>query len=125
MDTEGEENTIVFWYTLENTTDLDFRMSGGIDLMGKLRQQGSLITTSEGFQSIRLPVFIPAKRKLRCGVHVAYPYPERPKENAGLDERRAFRERLEAWINREMGNLDGFTLFEHEHRYQIDFPKGW
>ncbi len=125
--TEGEKNTVVFWYTLENRTDFDFSLTDKdrLHLMDKLQREGSLSMTGEGLEKFDLPVFIPAKQKLSYTIHFAYPYPERLKENATFDERRAFRKRLAAWINDELGNLNGFAVFDDEHRYQIDFPKGW
>jgi hypothetical protein len=127
VDTEGEKNTLVFWYTLANETEFDFRMTSehSVHLMSKLQRQGSLAPSSEGLEKFDLPVFIPARQKLQYGIHVVYPYAERSKENSTADEKRDYRKRLTSWINQELPNLNGFAIFDDDHRYQIDFPKGW
>ncbi|MGA2183826.1 MAG: hypothetical protein ABSH47_12415 [Bryobacteraceae bacterium] len=127
LDTEGEKNTVVFWYTLENRTDFDLRLAatGNLHMMGKLQQQGSLTPFDDRFGSFDLPIFVPAKQKVRYGIHLDIGYTEHSNGDATLDEKRAYRKRLAAWLNAKLENLNGFAMFDDEDRYQIDFPKGW
>jgi hypothetical protein len=127
VDTEGEKNAVAFRYTLENTTEFDFRLTrrDNLHLMAKLGEPASLMDDVAFFEVFDLPIYVPARQKVVYSIHFAYPYKEeRLKADATLDERRAFRKRLANWFTKEV-NLNGFVLFDDEHRYQIDFPKGW
>lgn len=72
VDTEGDKNTIVFYYTLENTTDFDYRLEDGahVAMAGTLEQQHSL---SEFDGSVNYPISVPAKKRVRFAVHTNYP----------------------------------------------------
>ena len=93
--------------------------------MAKLKRQGSLSHSADAFEKYDLPIYIPSKQKLRYGIHLAYPYEQPLKANPSRDERSAYQTKIKAWVNDNLTNLDGFVFFDEEHRYQIDFPKGW
>jgi hypothetical protein len=42
-----------------------------------------------------------------------------------LEEQGNFRKALAGYVSKEMGNVDGFVVFDETNRYQINFPKGW
>ena len=123
---EGEKNTILFYYTLENTTDFDFHIeSGDHTLMSAtLLKQKNLSPFGES-EKIDYPIFVPAKKRIRFPIHINYSYPLREKENANLEERRKYRRDLEQYLSDELTNLDGFDLLDEINRYEIVFPAGW
>jgi hypothetical protein len=124
--TEGEKHTIVFYYTLENTTDFDYRVEGGDQILmsATLMRQKNLSPFGEN-QKIDYPIFVPAKKRIRFPIHIGYACPLKEKENADLEERRKYRRELEKYVMDEMGNLDGFDLLDETNRYEIAFPPGW
>jgi hypothetical protein len=126
VDTEGDKNNIVFYYTLENTTDFDFRLEDGkhVGMNAVLERQRSLSAFTES-ESVDYPISVPAKKRIRFPVHFGYPYPEKGKPNADLQERRKYRAGLENYISTEMGNLDDFDLLDETNRYEIVLPGGW
>jgi hypothetical protein len=126
IDTEGEKNTVVFYYTLENTTAFDYRLENGdkVLMSATLAKQRHLSPFSEQ-EKIDYPVFVPAKKRVRFSIHVDYAYPVKEKSNPNVVERREFRSKLEKYATDEFGNLDGFDLLDESSRYEIVFPAGW
>jgi hypothetical protein len=116
------DDSLVFFYTLENGTDFDYRLpnAAGIAITARLKRERSLSRFLNAV-TVDYPVFIPAHQRVLLAVHLPdYVYPERlPPPGA---ERRA---KLAAYVAKEMPNLDGFVLFDEANRYQINFPKGW
>ena len=129
VDTEGEQNTLVFNYTLENTTPFDYRVleSSGLSIAARLKRENSLSMSAEReVLRIDYPIFIPPGQRLRFAVHLAYSYPGKsPPSDASRDARKEHREALKTYVNKEMRNLDGFVVFDESHRYQIELPRGW
>ena len=126
VDTEGENDQIVFRYTLQNNTDFDYSpLDTSLKLMGQLERQKSLSNSPEGFPKID-SVYIPARQRVRYSIHTIYPYDkEKLKADASTDERTAWRKKLGIFIKEDMGNLNGFVIFDDTDRYQINFKKGW
>jgi hypothetical protein len=127
LDTEGDKNNIIFNYTLQNNTEFDYQMpEGSVRLMAQLQRENSLSSADEGFTNLDKNVFIPAKQRFRYTVHMGYPYDkETLPSNASREQKTAWRQRLASYLNQEMGNLNGFVLFDESNRYQINLPKGW
>jgi hypothetical protein len=129
--TEGSENkTLVFFYTLQNNTNRDYKaeVQSHLATLVKLKKQESLsgLTDGKEYLSIDLPIFIPPKQRLRFGLHLKYSYkgPEyRP--DFTEEELEKYRQGLEAYISEKLKNLDGFVVYDEKNRYQIDLPKGW
>lgn len=126
LDTEGDHNNIVLYYTLENTTDFDYRVekNASITLSAKLLREKSLSVDSDP-DTIDLPIVVPAKKRVRCPIHLKYPYPEKMKANPAPGEGKQYRDAVEAYVNKQLNNLDGFDLLDDENRYEIIFPGGW
>jgi len=128
LDTEGQKSTIVLYYVLENTTNVDYRVDAkdNLRLMARLARQRSLSASDNVFERFDSPIFIPAKQRLRYAVHIDYAYPSGgTRRGASAEELQEYRKGLSEWVNREMSNLDGFVLFDEGNRYQTNFPKGW
>ena len=127
IDTGDENRSILFYYVLENTTDNDFRVESKdqVKLKAKLAQEKSL-GGPDDILKIPLPIFLPARGRVRVFIEVRVEYTGKPEPSgATRDERKQFRKKLEDWLNSEHGNLDGFVLFDNTNHYQINFPKGW
>ena len=128
IDVEGQDNNFVFYYTLENKTDIDYKISETSDvvIMGKLEKQKSLTGDSKDeYLKPDHPILIPAKQRIRFGIHLKYPFEKKMKKGSTKEERKKYPEELEKYISEELSNLDGFVLFDEINRYQIDFPCGW
>jgi len=127
VDTEGDKNTIVFYYTLENTTDFDYRVENGenISVNANLEKERSL-THFDEMESIDYPIIVPTKKRVRIGIHLGgYPCPVKPKENPNAEERKEHRTAVEKYVVDELTDLDGFDLLDEANRYEIFFPSGW
>jgi hypothetical protein len=127
-DTEGDNNDIVVYYTLENTTAFDYRVSDAtnVTMTAKLLSQNELSYISEESGKIDYPIFVPAKKRVRFRVHINYPYPVKQKSSdPNLEERRKYRTGLEKYMSEDFGNLDGFDFLDESSRYEIVFPAGW
>jgi hypothetical protein len=127
VTTEGKENTIVFFYILENMTDFDYRLDKEqkSTMTARLEKQNGLtpFLSSEG---IEYPIFVPARKRMRFLVHMeGYSYSTKEKDDATAEERKQYRASLEKYVGEKLDNLNGFDLLDEENRYEIVFPAGW
>jgi hypothetical protein len=128
VDTEGDKNTLVFYYTLQNNTDFDYSIDdvAKITLLVKLERQKSLSGgKNDSFLKGDFPLFLPAKQRLRFGIHLGYPYEKKGKDNPSREEQVQYRKEVASYVKNELSNVDGFVLFDEAKRYQVDFPPGW
>jgi hypothetical protein len=126
--TEGDSNNIEVSYTLENTTDFDYRVTDAtnVTMTAKLARQNELSSFNEDSGKIDYPIFIPAKKRVRFDIHINYQYPvKQTLPHPDLEERRKYRAGLEKYMSEELGNLDGFDFLDESSRYEIIFPAGW
>jgi hypothetical protein len=125
-DTEGDKNSLVFFYVLENTTDYDYRVKEGqnILLSAKLVSKNSLAPV-ETYAHIDYPILVPAKKRIRILIHFSYTCPLKAKDDANPEERDKHREAVGKFVAIEWANLDGFDLLDETNRYEIIFPAGW
>jgi hypothetical protein len=125
--TEGDKNTIVVFYTLENMTDFDYRIedSPEITMSAKLARQNSLSTFTDKLSKIDYPIVVPAKKRVVFRVHLPYQCPVREKPDANQNERNDYREGVAKYVTDEMTNLNGFELLDNTSRYDVMFPSGW
>ncbi|MDP9263858.1 MAG: hypothetical protein M3O85_06005 [Acidobacteriota bacterium] len=124
---EGDKNTIAFYYTLQNNTDLDYKVLDGtfVSIGGKLAKQNSLSILDQKFVKGDFPIFVPAHGRARFSISVAYEYPIREKADPSDDESYNYHTELSKFVVKQMGNLDGFVMFDEATRYQVIFPNGW
>lgn len=128
IGTEGSQNYLVFYYTLQNNTAFDYELSdlSNVILMADLKKQDSFAGQKNNkILQPNYPVMIPAKQRLRFAVHLRYPYDKSLNEDASADDRKKYRKELEAYVNKHISSLNGFVLFDENHGYQIELPKGW
>jgi hypothetical protein len=126
VNTEGDKNTIVFFYTVENMTDFDYRVEDdhNITMNAKLQSQNDLSPLGENGK-VDYPIYVPAKKRVQFQIHISYAYPEKAKPNANTEERRQYRADVEKYVGNELANLDGFDFLDEENRYEIIFPVPW
>jgi hypothetical protein len=110
---------LVFYYDLENTTDFDYRLESGpnLVLMSRLKSNGSL--SSEKPIKLSYPAFVPARSRARVALEIARPFAWPTRTDAASQGK--FRE----LVNGEVANLKGFVLFDGATRYQIELPGAW
>ncbi len=130
VSTEGEKNSIVFYYTLVNNTELDYRVSNGsdVDLSIRLARENSISQEAKGDDNLMrgdFPIFVPAHGRARFGIHITYPYSEKYDDKATDDEKHDWGTKLAKYITNELGNVDGFAIFDSIDRYELVFPNGW
>jgi len=128
VDVEGDNGTLVFYYTLQNNTDIDYSINEASDvvLLSKLKKQNSLSgTNAKDLLRIDVPVLLPAKQRLLFEIHLGYPYEKKLNKNAAAEEKEKFRKEIGLYLQQEAPNLNGFVLFDKVNRYQINFEKGW
>jgi hypothetical protein len=123
IEATGADKRIAFRYTLRNNTDFDYRIESmkGISLMGKLEEPASLQGNLGEF-FFTLPFFLPARERAR--LEIKSPPGFKGESKPGADQK-ATHEEIGAFVNKAMGNLNGFVLFDEARHYKIDFPKGW
>jgi hypothetical protein len=127
LDTEGDNNTFRFTYTLENKTDTDFRVENDsrVHLAAFLKHSQSLSFSDTQNLHADYPIYIPAKSRVRFQVHLGYPYPIKPNYDASDDEQHDFNTRVAQYVTKELGNIDGFDFLDDDSRYKIVMPNGW
>jgi len=103
-----------------SVSDADIRAA-----IGKLKQEKGLIAFANHYVTTEYPVFVPAKNRVWISLIIPYPYPVKEKDKPNLEERKQFTTEVAKYLTNEMGNLDGFVLFDTANRYEIDFPNGW
>jgi hypothetical protein len=125
IETTDADKKIAFRYMLRNNTDSDYRIESntGISLMGKLEKPASL-QGNEGEFKFALPFFVPAREQVRFEIKSVLGFKGESKASAGTDQEPSDKE-IGAFVNKKIGNLNGFVLFDEARRYKIDFPKGW
>jgi hypothetical protein len=125
--TEGDENTYVFVYTLQNNTDFDYRVTGATELhlAAKLRQQNEFSFDDSQNLTTDYPIYVPAMSRVRFRLHVKYPYPVKENLDASEDEKADWYTNICRYVVKELSNLNGFVIVDDAERYQIDLPDGW
>ena len=128
-DTVGEQNTIVFYYTVENKTIYDYSINDIKDILlyANLDRQQSLSGGDiNEFLNIEYPIHIPSKHRFRFKINLNYPTDIKSlKSGSTTEEREIFNKEMSAYISNKLKNLNGFSMFDLINRYKIEFPAGW
>lgn len=129
-------DTLVIYYTLENTTDIDYHMpaSEQLEVDGRFKADKSLTvplnSERDGTSFLKLDsgqVFIPAKQRKRLAVHINnWVVPKNfgpdPKTSEESNKRRKM---IENYIKNEFYYFESFVVFDSANRYQINLADGW
>jgi hypothetical protein len=128
-DTVGEQNTIVFYYTVENKTNDDYSINDIKDILlyANLDRQQSLSGGDiDEFLNIEYPIHIPSKHRFRFKINLNTPTDIiNLKSGSTIEERKIFNKEMSAYISSKLKNLNGFSMFDLINRYKIEFHPGW
>ena len=128
-DTVGEQNTIVFYYTVENNNNYDYSINDIKDILlyANLDRQQSLSGGDiDEFLNIEYPIHVPSKHRFRFKINLNYPTDIKSlKSGSTTEEREIFNKEMNAYISNKLKNLNGFSMFDLINRYKIEFPAGW
>jgi N-acetylmuramoyl-L-alanine amidase len=117
----SKSGTLFLAYSVQNHTDLDYRLANGpsVVLMSRLKPSGALSSQQE----IRLsyPTFLPARQKARIALEITYIL-GRPAENDPFSQDR--QNKLGELFER-LTSVQSFVLFDQDNRLQIEFPDAW
>ncbi len=127
-----ENKHVLFYYVLNNMTDMDYRISDGSDVvvMGKQRgTKNTLVELSVEQVKVFYPIILPAKQRhilvIRDLRRTYKSFHGELKENPTPKEEQAYHNNLEALIDRLFPNFNGFVIFDKASSREIDLPKGW
>lgn len=129
-DVEGDTNpkTIVLYYTLENTTEADYRTpkKDQLEINGRLRRENSLSAGGSLISIDEDENFLPPKQRRRFAVHLGYPMNAElgPTPQTKEDYRRQWQV-IANFMKKELHNINGFVIFDTVNRYEIELPNGW
>lgn len=128
-DTVGEQNTIVFYYTIENKTNYDYSINDmdKILLYANLNRQKTLSGGDiDETLNIEYPIHVPSKHRVRFKINLNYSTDIKGLESSSTnEERNKFNKEMSAYISNKFKNLNGFSMFDLINRYKIEFPAGW
>jgi hypothetical protein len=127
VDAEGEKNTLVFVYTLQNNTDVDYQVTddNSVHLGAVLQRSKAFSFDKSGYLKTDYPIYVPAKSRVRFKLHVNYPYPIREDLEASDNIRYDWETRICKFANDEFSNLSGFVMMDENPRFQVSMPNGW
>ncbi len=125
--TEGEQNTLVFEFILQNNTKRDYSISeySETSLFAVRAEKGQLYDNLSPFLEYDKVIFLPAGHQIDFDVHLDYSYPESLTENASRNEKKEFYGKVEQYFNEKAGGLQGFVLFDKTSHYEIRMEGGW
>ena len=127
-DTEGKEQTFLFYFTLENHTSGDYNLesSSNAAVYARIQDSKSLMALKYEDGHLDFPIFIPQHGRTRLVLHLpSYDYPWKnvnPADDANKKQRRL---EVVKYLNDDMTNLNGFEIFDHINHYEIVLPPGW
>lgn len=128
-DTVGEQNTIVFYYTIENKTNYDYSINDidKILLYANLNRQQTLSGGDiDETLNMEYPIHVPSKHRVRFKINLNYSTDIKGLESSSTnEERKKFNKEMSAYISNKFKNLNGFSMFDLINRYKIEFPAGW
>lgn len=111
--------TLVISYDLENSTDSDYRLADGpnVVILSRLKSDGSYSQD----QPIRLsyPVFLPPRQHARLAVEITQPF------NWPSDTDSGSIEKLRNFVRQRLQDVAEFVLFDEANHRQLELPSGW
>jgi hypothetical protein len=108
-----------FRYSLQNTTDRDYRLPADAKVMMRLSKDMSYRDVSKMAWDHAL--YIPAGQKVNVSIKLPIMYSDFNFTKAMADDEK----QLVPFMDRRMSEIDGFALFDLTNRYKVDFPSGW
>jgi len=119
QEIDATHAAVVFLYDLDNTTDTDYRLIKGpnIVIMSRLKSSGTL----SGDEPIALnsTTFVPAQNRTRIELQVSHLF-------SWPGQKTAYAERtFNQLVTGDIADVAGFVMFDQTNRYEIDFPASW
>ena len=111
--------TLLFLYDLDNRSGRDYRLPNGPDLvvMGRLKSTSSLAPEAE--YHLAASAFLPVGNRTRITLQTSQPFHWPTQMDAAAEA--DFRE----MVNRSIGDIASFVLFDPSTHYQIELPGSW
>jgi hypothetical protein len=118
-EVDAENADLIFSFDLDNTTDTDYQLAKGpnVVIMSRLKSDGSF--SSEQQIGLNSSIFVPARNRTRIALEVVRPFEWPGQQDNTADAK--FRQLVAG----QVADLDGFVLFDQTTRYQINLPGGW
>jgi hypothetical protein len=108
-----------FRYSLQNTTDRDYRLPSDAKIMLRLPKDMSYRDVPN--MTWNHDLYIPAGQKVNVSITLPIMYSDFNFTKAMADDEK----QLAPFMDRRMSEIDGFALFDPTNRYKVDFPCGW
>lgn len=127
LSTEGQSNTLVFFYTLENHTDRDYKVLEAERLyIGAHLTGNDLVNYAKGNEmKVDVPIYLPAHSETGLALHVAMSYPDPKPIDGTKAQMHDYGTRLAAFVVERFNELDGFVIMDDVDRYKVTLPDGW
>lgn len=111
--------SVMFLYDVQNTSDSDYELTKGDNVVVMSRLKSSHALSSEKPVSLSASAFVPSNNRTRIALEVSEPFswPSRMDNFA--------QNRIRDLVAQETSDLDGFVIFDQSHRYRIDLPGAW
>jgi hypothetical protein len=116
---DGGHAAVVFLYDLENTTNADYRLTKGPNLVIMSRLKSSRTLSGDEPIALNSTAFVPAQNRTRIALEVSHVF-------SWPGQRSAYAERMfNQLVAGDVADVAGFVLFDQTNRYEIDFPASW
>jgi hypothetical protein len=126
FNTGAENVAFNFSFALENRTDRDYSLPNDKESLFVALPDGKGLykynnSTDPYLQNIAVDSsIIPSHRRVIVTIHLVYLYTEwYPKADSQN------KEKMMPYVKNRLATVDGFTFFDKDNRYQINFPNGW
>jgi len=126
--TGGEDNHIVFEYSLQNHTDRDYVLENNVAVclavrLGSTRDLSPCHDNVE--EAIQFPIVVRARQTALIVLEIPKQYRATWTPTKASGAPRDYHQALEEFATTEMPNVRGFVLFDGLNHYEIDLPRGW
>ncbi|MDP2157986.1 MAG: hypothetical protein Q8K68_09790 [Nitrospirota bacterium] len=116
----GDRLPVTFKYILDNKTQFDYCLPSDNEA-AFIRMPKTNSLTKDHELTWDKGTCVPTGQKVAVSFKLTYDYsdysfPQSDKDNL---------EKLSKLVNRRLSEIDGFVILDNQHRYQINFPKGW
>jgi hypothetical protein len=116
----GDRLLVTFQYILENTTQYDYCLPNDNEA-AFIRMAKNNGLTKDHELTWDKGTCVPTGQKVAMSFKLTYDYNEYSFPKSDKDNL----EKLSKFMNRRLSEVDGFVVLDNQHRYQINFPKGW
>lgn len=116
----GDHINASFRYQVENTTPFDYCLPNDSEVAFIRLPSTKGLAKDHGIAWDK-GTCVPTGQKVAVSLRLTYDYNEYSFPKSDRDNL----EKLSKFMNRRLSEIDGFVILDNQHRYQINFPKGW